>query len=190
MTTFGKVGLVVASVGTIGTATTYGLYEFNRETIGDKLKGTLLTKEPTDKDKWVTRATDLKGYQQELSEDLKKIQTGNQDGSDIQAWCETNLKNKFTSEDSQLFKEIQRYCVYNIKEKIGTVITDWATESDKKFKEGEQLSDEMQKIKDALTKQSSPDKNALKNWCELIFKKPFKGETDQGYLDAKKYCTT
>ncbi|OAL10588.1 hypothetical protein A6V39_00790 [Candidatus Mycoplasma haematobovis] len=192
--------IVVGALTTGGVSGTgaYTYYELTRPTIKDKLGETLLSYESKDADKWKTRSVTLSKDNGNLSKELKKVKDGTDtDDSRIKGWCQTNINNKFTSDKDPIFLEVQKYCTYNLKDKIEKTIdtSSWeASKHNKKLKglqNNEGLSDEMKKIKAKLADGAiGRDENALKEWCKSSYEKPFKGEQDQDYLDTKEYCVS
>ncbi|OAL10572.1 hypothetical protein A6V39_00710 [Candidatus Mycoplasma haematobovis] len=185
----GKIVIGALATGGVSGAGAYLHHILTKPTIKDKLEGTLIGKDETSI--WQARVTKLTSDNAIISETLKAINSGGDNkATKIQNWCEINLRNTFISEENKGFKEIQKYCAYNIKEKAGTVIeiNSWDnTRNNAKLKDQTnniQLSPSMSKVKSELTSKQ----DALKEWCKEVYEKPFKGEKDQDYLDTKAYC--
>lgn len=186
-----KIAISGASVGGISGAVAYAHHELSKITLAEKLKGTLIQNEEII---WAARATKLDGDNGQLSDSLKLVKDPKDaKGDKLKAWCQESLKNTFSSESDQLFKEAEKYCVYNIKEKAGTVIEENAWKLDthntklNNKTDKDNLSTEMKRIKEAL-KPDHTKSEELKKWCLNAYEKPFKGEKDQDFKDTKEYC--
>ncbi|OAL10013.1 hypothetical protein A6V39_03810 [Candidatus Mycoplasma haematobovis] len=188
----GKIAIATVSAGGVSGGVAYGYHEFTKVTFKDKLGKNLIKQDEAEK--WKARVATLKADTSALSKSLKLVKDADDStGDKVKEWCEDSLKNKFTSED-QGFKEVQKYCTYNIKDKVSGAIeiSRWSnTTNNLKLKSpapNTVLSKEMTRIKNELTKSVSPNENALRDWCKATYEKPFKDDKDPDYLDASVYC--
>ncbi|OAL09821.1 hypothetical protein A6V39_05180 [Candidatus Mycoplasma haematobovis] len=167
----------------------------------EKLSGTLLSVEDgQNSTEWGKRLEKLKvAREEDLVESLKLIK-GKKSPSeatqkDVQNWCKDNIKNPSKDEKNKEFLNIQSYCVFSIKEKISNAVNESEDEGSEKWKKGHDvlltINDENQldeKLKEAKKKKDAEAKKAIKEWCTAEYQKPYKGEKDQGFINAKKLC--
>ncbi|OAL10585.1 hypothetical protein A6V39_00775 [Candidatus Mycoplasma haematobovis] len=188
----GKIAIGLISTGGACGGITYGCIELTSITIKERLKGALVSRGETTK--WGARVVKLGSTNDEdISESLKEIKKNNS-REKIEGWCYKNIDSKFKGEKDPLFLEVQKFCTYDIKDKITIVANDEGWNSGKnndklkKITAETKLSNTMQSIKAKLEAKPNPETDALKNWCKSAYDKQFKGGKDQDYLDAQAYC--
>ncbi|AEW45267.1 hypothetical protein MHC_02005 [Mycoplasma haemocanis str. Illinois] len=195
-----KVG--VAIVGALGAGTvSYVGYEYlfnakeeqRKVTIGEELSSFLLNTESSEK--WAARKNKLsQASDSSLVEELKSLKSGITEAQ-VKNWCSI-ASTKVYSEVSSLYLEnVRSYCTFHNEDKLpsgyikSTESWDPANERLKKVNPDTGLSSHMKDVKDKLSKKDSSDANALKNWCVGVYEKPYLGEENQDFQDAKTYCS-
>ncbi|AEW45888.1 hypothetical protein MHC_05170 [Mycoplasma haemocanis str. Illinois] len=192
-----KVGAIsLAGIGGAGgglIAYKYGVLN-NPTRIREKIKGFSIKRE--DDDVWSAKVTALTGANiNTLHESLSNLKNPSFTKESIRDWCMDSLNSEFKEEDTK-FKNVQDYCVYNNKDKLGSSVLNgsdtskWATIKDSLEKEGGAISKNMQAIKNKLKGEAgaTKDENALKDWCEGFYSKIWMGEENTDFSDAKTYC--
>ncbi|AEG72802.1 hypothetical protein MHF_0530 [Mycoplasma haemofelis Ohio2] len=192
----------VAAVGALGAGTaSYMGYEYvfnakeevKKVTIGEALEPFLLNTESSDK--WASRKDKLsKANEDSLVEELKSLKSGVTEDQ-VKNWCSV-ASTKVYSEVSGLYLEnVRSYCTFHIEDKLPSGYIkdteDWekANSRLKEVNPDTGLSSHMKEVKDKLSKQDSPDTNALKDWCMGAYGKPYLGDDNQDFVDARTYCS-
>ncbi|OAL10560.1 hypothetical protein A6V39_00650 [Candidatus Mycoplasma haematobovis] len=213
MTTLGKAGIAIASVGAVGGATTYGIYEFNKADTESNQEQTSLNNSVSFKDKlgvsvlsltgeteqtqWTTRLKELSEAITNLPADLTSLKTG-KGWKDLQQWCNTNSTSvEVTSTNYQNF---ETFCTWKVGDKdwTGKISADtpntdqkWGTaHAALKKKPENTLSSELKEIhkKTSSTEDEHADKKAMHKWCIDSYKKIWTGESDETLKEVKEYC--
>ncbi|AEW45471.1 hypothetical protein MHC_03055 [Mycoplasma haemocanis str. Illinois] len=189
------------SVGTVGAAGSVyvGMKFFHSSekkiTFGDKYKGTLITNSSGDDSKWEARKTKLTGdSSSEMDSSLREVKSKNAlKSEDIKNWCSKVSSTPF-EEFSTKIKWFETYCVYTVKEKIGssfisgTDSSSWTKANSNLIGKGkDKLSRSLQAIFDKLSP-TSQDVNALQKHCHLKQDDVFRGEGDDLYKEISTYC--
>ncbi|AEW45602.1 hypothetical protein MHC_03710 [Mycoplasma haemocanis str. Illinois] len=195
-----KVG--VAIVGALGAGTvSYVGYEYlfnakeeqRKVTIGEELSSFLLNTESSEK--WAARKNKLsQASDSSLVEELKSLKSGITEAQ-VKNWCSI-ASTKVYSEVSSLYLEnVRSYCTFHNEDKLpsGYIKSNeaWekANERLKNVSSDTVLSSHMKDVRDKLSKQGTSDTDALKNWCSGVYGKPYLGEENQDFRDAKTYCS-
>ncbi|CBY92745.1 hypothetical protein HF1_07370 [Mycoplasma haemofelis str. Langford 1] len=190
------------SAGTVGAAgSAYaGMKVLNspeekRETFGDKYKGTLITFGSEDTEKWGTRKSKLEqDNSADMEASLKSVKSKQSlQADDIKAWCSGVASSPFDSKSTKI-KWFESYCVYTIKEKVGSkFITDaqsssWTNANNSLKNKGKtNLPSHLQDVYDKLTA-SSADASALQKYCHSKQDDVFRGLDDSLYSEIATYC--
>ncbi|CBY92492.1 hypothetical protein HF1_04840 [Mycoplasma haemofelis str. Langford 1] len=193
----------VAAVGALGAGTaSYMGYEYvfnskeevKKTTIRERLGDLLL--DTSSSDKWAARKTKLSQAEDtSLVEELKSLKSGVSEDQ-VKGWCSGAATKTYEDVSALYFENVRTYCTFYIEDKLPEGYLkkesgDWSKASDrlKNVQTGVALSDQMKAIKDKLTTQGSSGTNDdLKNWCVGVYEKPFLGEDNQDFVDAKVYC--
>ncbi|AEW45884.1 hypothetical protein MHC_05140 [Mycoplasma haemocanis str. Illinois] len=196
-----KVASSLLGCGSAGVAG-FGLYQYlNRHiSIAEKLRGTLLSTE-ANATEWSARLTSLKGSNGNLVPELKAIKDKNDSATveDLKHWCSDSLKIRFNHKEDLLFHNIQKYCAYSIKEKLGNsnIVGDSTEDGDSKLStllsklsstDESKISKFFKTIKDTSGTDNAGNK-ALKARCKEAYSYPFKGEYDLKFQNVKEFCT-
>ncbi|CBY93421.1 hypothetical protein HF1_14130 [Mycoplasma haemofelis str. Langford 1] len=192
-----KVGAVsLAGAGGAGggfIAYKYGAFDEPIK-VREKVKGFVVAKE--DDGVWSARvATLTSATSNTLHESLSKLKNPSFTKEGIRDWCIESLDSTFKEGDTR-FKNVQDYCVYNNKDKLGSSALNgsetskWTTVQDSLKNENGTLSNTMKAIKNKLKGEGgvTKDENALKTWCEGFYSEIWMGEEDPDFKDAKTYC--
>ncbi|AEW45229.1 hypothetical protein MHC_01815 [Mycoplasma haemocanis str. Illinois] len=191
----------IAVVGALGAGTSvYVGYEYvfkskeveKKVTIGEKLESFLLNTEISDK--WDSRVSKLSGADgNSLVKELQSLKV-NVNKDQLKNWC-SQAATKSYSEVSFLYLDnVRNYCTFYVEDKLpeGYIKNNesW-NEANNRLKgiDDSSLSEQMKSIKGELTKQSNANNDVLKNWCSGEYTKPFLGEDNQDFKDAKAYCS-
>ncbi|AEW45881.1 hypothetical protein MHC_05125 [Mycoplasma haemocanis str. Illinois] len=192
-----KVGIIsLSGVGGIsGGIIAYKHGVFSESTrIKEKIKGFPIMW--ADDSVWSAKVTALTSdTTNTFHESLSKLKNPNFTKEKIRDWCIESLNSEFKEEDIR-FKNVQDYCVYRNKDKLGSSTlnsrdtTKWTTIKESLKKETGTLSNNMKTIKNKLTGENgtTKDENALKTWCEGFYSEIWMGEKDMDFVDAKTYC--
>ncbi|AEG73715.1 hypothetical protein MHF_1481 [Mycoplasma haemofelis Ohio2] len=200
MNSIAKVASSLVGCGSAGAAG-FGLYQYlNRHiSLAEKLRGTLLSTEANSTE-WSARLSSLKGSNGNLVPELKEIK--NKDSAakeeDLKKWCSDSLKSKFSHKEDLLFQNVQKYCTYSIKEKLGSgnIIEDSTQDTDNKLStlfsklssaDESKISKFFKTIKDTSGTDNAGSK-ALKAKCKEAYSYPFKGEDDLKFQNVKEFC--
>ncbi|AEW45259.1 hypothetical protein MHC_01965 [Mycoplasma haemocanis str. Illinois] len=191
-----KVGVTAATALGGGMASYVGYaYVFKKPekktTIREKLGSFLLDTKSSDK--WISRKTQLsEASVDSLVVELKTLKNGVTDDQ-IKNWCSEAASKVYEDVSALYFENIRTYCTFHVEDKlpegyIGKDSGDWNKANDrlKQVQSDATLSGQMKAMKAKLTNASSTDD--LKNWCLGVYEKPFLGEDDQDFMDAKDYC--
>ncbi|AEW45436.1 hypothetical protein MHC_02870 [Mycoplasma haemocanis str. Illinois] len=166
-----------------------------KETFGDKYKNALLTSNPEDSGKWGTRKSKLeKDNDSNMESSLRAVKDKKPlKEEDIKEWCSEIASSPFDSKSTKI-KWFETYCVYTVKEKVGSkFITDsqsssWTNANNTlKGKDKSSLPTSLQTIHDQLSA-SSADASALQKYCHSKQDDVFRGLNDGLYSEISTYC--
>lgn len=184
-------------VGVSGAGyTTYTI--LRTPTYAKVFSGTLLTTtDDSHINNWKTRLATLK-TSSELVEKLISLKTkqGDDVWKELRDWCKDIIDNSSKGEEDKEFLNIQNYCTFSVKEKLGNnVIGESTTDgADSKWEKAKtkldnipesDLDEELRKVKSG-----SEPKTTIKTWCTETYKKPYKGDNDKDFKNASKICVT
>lgn len=128
-----------------------------------------------------------------LKEAKKKKDTGTDNGLDeLKAGCQEIYDSKFVNRGSNIFKDFQSFCSWNIKDKfdsgkwaIDIGDTKWNEKHTKLKSPKSPLVSELKQI----SKETSQDGNKLKAWCQKTGDLIFEGEDNETYKNINEFCT-
>ncbi|CBY92454.1 hypothetical protein HF1_04460 [Mycoplasma haemofelis str. Langford 1] len=195
-----KAGMAAAGALGAGTAV-YAGYEYvlkskdeiKKVTIGEEWESFLLSTETSDK--WSSRATRLSSADDNsLVKELQSLKPKtNQEH--LKNWCSQAATKTYSEATALYLANVRSYCTFYIEDKLPEgyikASEEWsgANERLKGVNPDTDLSEQMKAIKGELTKQGNTNNDALKNWCSGVYVKPFLGEDNQDFKDAKSYCS-
>nr|WP_014272097.1 hypothetical protein [Mycoplasma haemocanis] len=207
----GKIFLGLGSIGTLSGAG-IGTYLYTKDSIWNHVKDRVLGNGPEFTDSWKFKFKQMKEESQDKFpelEEIKKKHSGDETkgGEALKNWCSKSYsytyKSAFNSENKDLLKKIERYCIQSLEEKftsllqsghkvLGNGTTESQTDYDANYKKIENYSTSKEgklpeEIKSLKSSDIASKWTTLQSWCRKIQSIPFTQEGDT-FKVGKELC--
>ncbi|AEW45150.1 hypothetical protein MHC_01420 [Mycoplasma haemocanis str. Illinois] len=193
---------IAALLSTGGAGASYAGYSYwasknvarSPVTIGQKWSKFWIGNSDVNNAVWSNKSSKLTAADEAtLHPDLKAIKKSFR-LEDLKSWCFNASSSEYEGKDSSYLEGVRGYCTFDIQDKLTksalTKEGSWNDANERLKKYDKSLSSVMTDIKSKLSKESSPDVDALKNWCTSNYLKPWLGDDEADFMDVQSYCTT